>query len=313
MVQKKTEKVRKIEKKHFNSSIGQIEAVNVPRSKVEASKYCEENDGMLISLHNQEIVDEVSEKLQNADFNKKINFFHAGLDCKNGIYQWQDGMKFNGSNYNPSLQLPKDSCQNLYLQSITRSKKFQLITSHSDADAPFLCLKNRKSKPTTNKSTITITKAKTSSSFGKRQTAATLAETTIEPLSSNRKTTIILTEPTIKPLASSKQTTIKPLSGNKQTATLFTCSNKEVSNNSLLIGLSFGSILLLALICFIILVKILRKANYKYDTNNVKLQNAKVQEKNHHFADIEDANNQENIVNERNEENVIYSMADDNC
>ena len=99
---------------------------------------------MLIPLHNQEIVEEVSDKLKDVKFPQERNFFHVGLDCKNGIYQWQDGMKFNGSNYYPSLQLPTGSCQNFYLQSIKRSKKFQLIASHSDVNVPFLCLQNSK-------------------------------------------------------------------------------------------------------------------------------------------------------------------------
>ena len=39
-----------------------------------------------------------------------------------------------------------------------------------------------------------------------------------------------------------------------------------------------------------------------------ELQDAEVQEENHHFADIEDTNNQENIVNERNKENIILKF-----
>ena len=60
MAQKRRQKVKKIEKEYFNTSIGQIEVVNVQKRKKKASKYCKENDGMLIPLHNQEIVDEVS-------------------------------------------------------------------------------------------------------------------------------------------------------------------------------------------------------------------------------------------------------------
>ena len=95
MLQSNSQEVEESEKEYFNTSIGQIEVVNEQRNKTEATKYCKENDGILIPLHNQEIVDEVSDKLKDIKFIEEINFFHVGLDCKNGIYQWQDGKEFN--------------------------------------------------------------------------------------------------------------------------------------------------------------------------------------------------------------------------
>ena len=41
---------------------------------------------MLIPSHNQEIVDEVFDKLQDIKFIKNRIGFHVGLDCKNETY-----------------------------------------------------------------------------------------------------------------------------------------------------------------------------------------------------------------------------------
>ena len=248
MVQNKSQKAKKIKKNYFNSSIGQIEVVSLHKSKTEASKYCEENDGMLIPLHNQEIVEEVSDGLKDIKtikIYKNRIWFHVGLDCKNGIYQWQDGMKFNGNNYYPSLKLSTDSCQNVYLERRKNRKKFKLIGSRYDYLVPFLCLRNSKTKLTKKSLSTTFTKTNLSSS--------------------NIKTAITLTE-----------ATIKPLSGNRQTTTLTTNSNKEVSNNYLLIGLSVGSVLLFAFICFIILKMVLckRKKNKRSTTEDIEVNNA---------------------------------------
>ena len=268
MVQKKSQKVKRIEKKCLDLSNGQIEVAILDKSKTEASKYCEENDGMLNPLHNQEIVDKVPDKLQDVKIVKNKCWFHVGLDCKNGIYQWQVGMKLNGNSYDPSLQLPTDICQNLCLYRKDRSKKFQIIASCYDCcySHPFLCLRNNKTKSTRKSSTTTF------------------AETTIQG------------------------------SGNNQITTFTTNSNKEVSNNSLLIGLSVGLVLLFAIICFIILKKIFRKRekNKRSTTENIELNNASNNEVVDDVSDNQVDEHEERINIIYNlDEDVIYSMADD--
>ena len=135
----------------MNSNIGQIKAINVLKSKSEATKYCEEKDGMLISLHNQEIVDEVSHKLYNCFDNEKQRYierqkfiWRVGLDCKNGSYIWQDGKPFIASNYQRT-SFPRSECKDTFL--VPNHRDLRYCCSNASAPGlktPFICLKNKR-------------------------------------------------------------------------------------------------------------------------------------------------------------------------
>ena len=66
----------------------------------------------------------------------------------------------------PSLQLPTDSCQNLYLE--RKKEKFKLKRRRNDYPVPFLCLKKSKIKPTTKSLTTASTKGKITLSSNKQ-------------------------------------------------------------------------------------------------------------------------------------------------
>ena len=139
-------------KKFFDSTIGIIEVVDEVKDKIESKKYCEENDGMLIPLHNQEIVDEVSHKLYNCFDNEKQRYierqkfiWRVGLDCKNGSYIWQDGKPFIASNYQRT-SFPRSECKDIFLTPNYRglySCCFDGSVPY-EGKTPFMCLKNKR-------------------------------------------------------------------------------------------------------------------------------------------------------------------------
>jgi len=135
---------------------------------VDARKYCEENNGRLISLPHQMIVDRISESLEgcqypddslsdNDGFITKVNHkWLVGLDCEDGKYKWLDGSEFYGKNYQPECILPsnelvdqnensssKPTCETVYLDSADK----RLLTLCENGPASFLCSKIDNSWP----------------------------------------------------------------------------------------------------------------------------------------------------------------------
>lgn len=130
--------------KFINSSIGQLLVVDEVKLFDEAVEFCKYHKGILLSLNNQEIVDEISEKLENCDFN--INngkcrcihaMWHTGLVCKNGIYKWIDGRLFNKSVYRIDIGSinPFNICQKVLLDTYQKKLSFKYFYSTQ----PFLC------------------------------------------------------------------------------------------------------------------------------------------------------------------------------
>ena len=132
-------------KKYFQSSVGLVKVVDDFKFIDDAAKYCNERNDLLIPLHNQSVVDEVSEKLENCDFefmDLNCNCTHTqwqvGLDCKGGIYRWFDGELFNGSNYDPNIEMKNiesKECKQVLLD--VSQKKLSFYKEKSMH--PFLC------------------------------------------------------------------------------------------------------------------------------------------------------------------------------
>ena len=138
-------------KKFFNSSIGRIEVIDEPTIYEEAANYCKEEseliNGRLISLPDQQIIDEVSTSLESCQFDiineicgcRTNSLWNIGINCKDAIYKWVDGTSFDGSKYDLLVDLDKEKCGNVYLDSASR----RLISVKGRFKEPFLCLEDR--------------------------------------------------------------------------------------------------------------------------------------------------------------------------
>jgi len=145
-------------KKFADSSIGLVEIVDDLKTKKEANNYCQNNDGMLIPLQNQKIVDEVSGKLfncyleineRNIPVHRKKTLWNVGIECKDKSYNWSNGEKFNESSYQPSFYISAHNCEDI----IFHPDHNTLLPSPSCQQTktcrlPFLCLKDKKFEQT---------------------------------------------------------------------------------------------------------------------------------------------------------------------
>ena len=146
--------------RHFlNSSLGLVEIVEERKTRSEAIKYCEENDGMLIPLHNQNIADEVADRLVNClgdykeTITRKYQLWHIGINLKNDNCEWIDGEEFDGSKYRPEIKLAVSRCKDLSLYSrgsLYYSSPLMVYPCKiSECKQKFLCLKNKNLESTT--------------------------------------------------------------------------------------------------------------------------------------------------------------------
>ena len=170
-------------KAFFKTVQGMVEILDSQRNKNKAIKYCKENDGVLISLNNQTIVDEVSNSLVDCCKDGRLQtrnnqLWHIGLNCKNKVFTWFNGVKFDRQQYTNSSSLLFQRCEDLFLLPDKKSL-YRGPFRKSIKRANILCLRNEGRKisnltASVNAQTISSISTSTTKAFTDSNTTRTV-------------------------------------------------------------------------------------------------------------------------------------------